>query len=418
MRSFVRFATLLSSFAIVFAFGCRGGDDDGGGSDGGRNDGNQGGMTIQQIQTPPGPGVGSPVELHGVVVTAVDRFGGRQGGFYVEEPGGGPYSGVFVFTGNTSAVAGLEPGDEVSITGAVVDEFALMTDTSGRKLTEVADPTGGMMTITETGTAALPAPMVIDPRTLVDDDTEQSEAEKWESVLIQLANVAVTGAPRPVSMTDPTLKEMRITGPFRVGSSLVDLPDTIAVDTCYASMTGVVDYFFDYRLLPRSAADLVGGGSGCPAPEAGETTCMDTMDNDADGFVDCQDRSCQVLPMCVLDATIPDVQMQMGSFTVGTRVRLSNVTVTAVASSLFWVQSSNNPYSGVAVFPMTAPTTLAVGDRVDVEATIDEYFDVTELTDATSRRTARPARPPPSRCPSRPSTPTPAPRCTKACWCG
>src|SRR5262249_25746440 len=41
--------------------------------------------------------VDAPVNLLGVVVVALDRFGQRKGPIFVAEPGGGPYSGVYVF---------------------------------------------------------------------------------------------------------------------------------------------------------------------------------------------------------------------------------------------------------------------------------------------------------------------------------
>src|SRR5687768_8482598 len=81
--------------------GCRGetsnpGDPDGGGTG---TDGGDDGITIYDIQTPGGShsAVGTPVELEGVIVTAVDRFGARTGAIYVQEPAGGEYSGVMIF---------------------------------------------------------------------------------------------------------------------------------------------------------------------------------------------------------------------------------------------------------------------------------------------------------------------------------
>src|SRR5688572_25292821 len=170
--------------------GCRGDDDDdddvtdgGGGGDGGGGEGN----TVYQVQDPAtGLGIGASVLLSGVVVTAVDKFGDRSGGFYVQEPEGGPYSGVYVFNQDLALADTLAPGDIVTVQG-VIDEFALSSDTSGRTLTEIVPPNDGALTVTKTGTGNVPAPEQLDPRTLVDD----AEAEKWEGVLIQLSTVAV-----------------------------------------------------------------------------------------------------------------------------------------------------------------------------------------------------------------------------------
>ena len=95
-------------------------------------DGNTGGdgsrlrrpVTIQEVQNDAMP-PGTPVTLHGVVVTAIDNFGAKIGDIWVEEPEGGPFSGVHVFGAASTDVAALAVGDIVDITGAVKDEFAL-----------------------------------------------------------------------------------------------------------------------------------------------------------------------------------------------------------------------------------------------------------------------------------------------------
>src|SRR5690606_22380460 len=58
--------------------------------------------TIQELQDVSMP-AGTPVALCNVVVVAIDRFGDRQGGVYVMEPEGGPFSGVFVFLADPNA---------------------------------------------------------------------------------------------------------------------------------------------------------------------------------------------------------------------------------------------------------------------------------------------------------------------------
>src|SRR5262245_58681591 len=73
---------------------------------------------IQDVQSDTMP-VNTPVDLHGVIVTAVDTFGTRTDALWVEEPGGGPFSGVQVFGAAVTQVGNLVPGDIVDITGAV-----------------------------------------------------------------------------------------------------------------------------------------------------------------------------------------------------------------------------------------------------------------------------------------------------------
>src|SRR4051794_13951074 len=85
----------LSSLAIL---GCR--SDSNNNSDGNNNgdgNGSNGGtVTIQMVQND-AMAPGTPVSLKGVVVTAIDAFGGKTGDIWVEEPEGGTYSGIHVF---------------------------------------------------------------------------------------------------------------------------------------------------------------------------------------------------------------------------------------------------------------------------------------------------------------------------------
>jgi predicted extracellular nuclease len=400
-RSLRLFATL--GLILSVGFGCRSESGNGDNPDAGGPgpDGGDEGVTIYDIQTPGGShsAIGTPVELYGVVVTAVDRFGNLAGSVYVQEPAGGAYSGLVVFRPTISGgtLDDIQPGDLVDVTGGIVDEFALDTDTSGNTLTEIAAPMDGMVTVTKVGTATVPAPEDVDATALGDPDTGGSESEKWEGVLIRLTNVAATSSPRGVSATDPTLAEMDITGPFRVSSSLTALltapPDNMPLymrDQCFDSITGIGDYFFTYKLLPRDSADIItaADNTNCLYEETA-VECGDGTDDDFDGFTDCADFSCQQAnpELCTSDTSIPDIQM--GIIPDGSLVRVEGVVVTAVASSLVWVQDpAGGEYSGVAVFPTGGPPAgLDRGDIVTVEGTVDEYFDVTEIAFATITET-------------------------------
>src|SRR5690349_16203568 len=90
--------TLLFSLLTVAA--CRGG---GGGPDGpGGHDAppNPDDTSIYDIQNPDGRvAEGTTVSIKGVIVTAIDTYaeradGTRKGNFWIQEPAGGPYSGV------------------------------------------------------------------------------------------------------------------------------------------------------------------------------------------------------------------------------------------------------------------------------------------------------------------------------------
>ncbi len=400
-------ARMLLPLALAAGFlmplGCRSDDDNepNSGTDGGpgSDPGDPGADTSIYDLQDDALADGAAVTLRGVVVVAVDTYGARTGGLYVMEPEGGPYSGVFVFVRGTDA-ARVAPGDLIDITGGVKDEFALDSDMTGRTLTEVTAPQGGSLTITKVGTAAVPEPAVVDPQALAADD---AEAEKWEGVLVKFEKVAVLAAPNGVSDSDATLKEMRVSGPFGIGSALTELSDDIAQGDCYESITGIGDYFFNYKLLPRSPADLV-AGSDCLAEEEGEAACTDGEDNDADGFADCADFSCQdTVEACVMATTVADIQR--GTIEPNSAVTLTGLVVTALHQddadrTHLWVADNAQaaPYEGVYVYRRQAEPLAAeivVGAKVDVTGRITEYRgELTEIVDPMVTLSAAPAMTP------------------------
>src|SRR5687767_8547473 len=133
--------------ALALVAACRGGGNPPVGDDDPTPDTPPGGsVTIQEVQDPAMP-AGTVVELDGVVVTAIDAFGARTGDLWVQEPGGGEFSGIKVFGAPLDVVATLAVGDIVNISNAEKDEFALTTDMTGRTVTEIKGAAGGMMSV-------------------------------------------------------------------------------------------------------------------------------------------------------------------------------------------------------------------------------------------------------------------------------
>jgi hypothetical protein len=281
------------------------GNGDGGGSGGGF-------VTIQQVQSSSMP-PGTPVSLQGVVVTAVDSFGTRQGDFWVEEPGGGPYSGVLVFPPSTlqaTAVA-LQVGDVLTITGGEKDEFALTgsnADPTGRTDTEVEQLSGGKMVISMTSTGAAPTPDTLDLNMLgkLYDPTQSAAGggsafttawQMWEGVLVTATNVDAFGAPKTFGSGGADQYDLNISGDAELEGSLTDITMSgIKVDTCLATLTGVVDYFYQFLIYPRTSSDIATGGTSCvfETGSNGGALCTDNIDNDGNGFTDCKDLGCEV----------------------------------------------------------------------------------------------------------------------------
>lgn len=360
-------------------------DDDNGTPDGGGT----GDDTIYQVQDPANAmPTGTAVTLENVVIVAIDTYGGRTGSIYVMEPEGGAYSGVQVYLSGTAA-ADYVVGDLINVEGGVKDEFTLEEScdrASDCTITEISAALEGEIQLTKVGDGTVPEPEVLNPWDLAADDTE---AEKWEGVLIRFDNVRAFGAPHNVSSTDDTLKEFDATGPFVVSSSLTELGDSIAKGDCFASVTGIGDYFFDYKLLPRSAADMATGGTDCLAEEEGETLCTDEADNDHDGFSDCADFSCQdTVESCTTTTTVVDLQSDQVA--ANSAVSLEGVVVTAIDRfrEHLWVQDNgvNAHHNGIYIHRGSSPDELdsqiQVGELVNVTGTFKYYYDMTEISNS------------------------------------
>ncbi len=376
-----RLATLVATLALALsAAACRGGeggDDDDDAPDASVNPDD---VSIYDIQGSL-PVDGSAFNVRGVVVTAIDNYGSRRGNIFVQEPGGGAFSGVLVYGADLGQVADLSVGDLIDIEDAVKDEFALTEDTSGRTTTELVPPDGGSISVMKVGDGTLPAPEAVDALAigqLATVEARNDEWEKWEGVPITLTNVAILTSLRSIDEDDPTFVEFQVTGPMRVDSSLAALIDPATRGECLASVTGIGDYFFNYKILPTGPDAIVTGGAGCPAEEATEAACADGIDNEADGFADCADFSCQVLEACQTDTTIADVQM--GVVADGTPVHIGVAYVTAIhdfgTSRGFWAADAVQGaiYNGVYVFTgATVPAGVAIGATVELTATVDEF---------------------------------------------
>lgn len=389
---------LIPATALALIAGCRdGGGDDQPGDPDARIDGpNQTDVTIQEVQND-AMVPGTAVTLRGVVVTAIDTFGSRVGNFYVAEPGGGEFSGVLVFGAPVDQVAQLAVGDLVDITGAEKDEFDL-NGSLMYPVTELIPVSGGAMMVTKTGTGTAPAPHVLDALTIgqMPQAARDAEYEKWEGVLVTVQNVSATaGVSRITSSAadDCTFREFIITGGLHIDSSLAAIPanlpanaecpatgetNLVSAGDCVASITGMADYFFNYKILPRATSDIVTGGTGCPTAENTMTLCTDTIDNDANGFTDCDDRNCA--SFCAVATTIEMVQTGVATGV----VTLDNVVVTGVdtigSTQGIWVSQAAQAAANQGIFVFTGATAPAVtiGQVVDVTGSVSE-FDVNPM---------------------------------------
>jgi predicted extracellular nuclease len=176
------------------------------------------------------------VLLEDVVVTTPFNFDGD--GFFVQDPGGGEYSGISVYLLTPNGFVPT-PGDVVTVCGAY-DEFF---DHSQIEVASGDD-------LSTDGSGPVPAPEVLS----ADVVGGGAMAEAWEGVLVRIEGATVTTA-------------ANMFGEWEIDDVLL-LDDMFfmdnwpnpAVDTVYESITGVMTFSFEnYKLAPRGEADLVGG---------------------------------------------------------------------------------------------------------------------------------------------------------------
>jgi len=325
---------------------------------------------IQDVTRPAHPAVDAAVTVAGVVVTAIDRLAGGSGAFWVQEPAGGPYSGIRVFPG-ALATTDLSVGDVVTVRGTYEERY---------ECSQIA-----ATSIEETGTAAAPTPATVAAADLA---TGGSEAEPYEGVLVQVTGVTVTNANPDGPAND--YGEFAVTGGLRIGDDLyVVTPDPVVGDA-FDRIAGVLHFdFSSTKVLPRSAADVVvGGGGACvPACDAGAcqacvgSECVSTC-NAGETCVagTCQAATDEYSVYELQDETDP------GHPPVNSAVTLEDVVVTAIdrlgSNGAIWVQeTAGGPYSGIRVYPGSIPTTtLTVGQHVTVRGTYEERYELSQIT--------------------------------------
>jgi len=176
--------------------------------------------------TYPSPLNGEDVTVTGIV-TAVGYYSSGSTRFFISDPDGGAWHGIFVF----SSDSGLQLGMEVEVTGTVTEYYGF---------TEI-----GYATVSILGEGN-PVP---DPVVVTTNDLASNEA--YEGVLTRINNVTVSQLPDSY-------------GQWYVndGSGECQIDDAIFSYTpeegqTFDSITGVVDYSYgEYGLNPRNSDDL------------------------------------------------------------------------------------------------------------------------------------------------------------------
>lgn len=177
---------------------------------------------------------GETVTITGALVssplTRADSESGKSAGFFIQDPAGGERSGLYVFSqGQFGAELQLAEGDEVTISGKVVEYFGW---------TELT--VGDASSITVTGAGTLPAPADLGDGAGVDWDA-------WESV--------------PVTLQDQTVESVNEynTGTLTAGIGIDDgfVYNDYECRGHFESVTGIIFYSYEaWSINNRTEADL------------------------------------------------------------------------------------------------------------------------------------------------------------------
>jgi len=263
------------------------------------------------------------VTLNNVVVTSPVTQEGD--GFFVQDQGGGAYSGMYIFLQGSFESLFLEVGDVVSVTGTYVEYY----DFSEVTVTSVND-----ITVTGEGSATVtPVSDIGDP-------------EQWESVLVGLSDQSFTSCANSYG-------ESTLSGGLTVNDLFYDYDADRGATV--EQFIGLVEYSFsEYKINPRDASDLVGftAGSGCTFTPA---EIHDQAASDPDG---------------------------LGAVELEGLIVTSPLTTSGTPG--FFVQApGGGEKSGLFIFlhedVNTSAVDLEIGDVVDIKGSATVFYDMTEV---------------------------------------
>ncbi|MFN0253402.1 MAG: hypothetical protein ACKV2T_41415 [Kofleriaceae bacterium] len=226
-------------------------------SDGPEMDGPFVARTIQEVRAPSTP-VDASVALMDVVVTAIDRSS-ASGHIWVQEQGGGPNSGVHVYSMVVGDLATLDVGDVVDIGNARKITFAVPGDISGRSEIEVTPTVGGTLVVAKKGIGvAASTDLDLASIALLSPPQQVVELEKWAGMLMRITQVRASDDVYMVG----AVQQFPI-GPIQVNNTQTEFPGGIVNGTCFNEIVGVIEYYRAYNLVPRHETDISLGGA-CP----------------------------------------------------------------------------------------------------------------------------------------------------------
>jgi len=193
------------------------------------------------------------VTVTGIVTVPSGLFYASSGNkYYMQQSGGGPFSGMVVFDWITSEIGAVYEGDSITVK-AVIVEYVSGGNTTELDVVEEMELWGveHNVTIDDVKTE-----IFNDSLYYTSDSTKMNyEAEKWENALIRVSNVEVAVVTDyGVRLDDETGRGLLASLGYSSGVTMGAPP----LGTMFTSVTGTIyDHWGNYNFIPRYDADIV-----------------------------------------------------------------------------------------------------------------------------------------------------------------
>lgn len=202
------------------------------------------------------------VFVTGTSIVTVDNFdetgdGKSRGTIYIQDANShAPYSGIGLYAPSfVPADLKVAPGDVLDFLGPYQQNASIgaAVFNEGQFLVQLARPIG-----TYRFDGPPPEPTEIDVNDLVDYNV----GRKWVGMLVTAKNVQIQAEPyskggRTTACIGGACESIK-SNPPQISNELFDLQQSmVPYGKTFASVTGVVTFFFSLKIAPRSAADLV-----------------------------------------------------------------------------------------------------------------------------------------------------------------
>ena len=295
--------------------------------------------------------IGQELTLTGIV-TAVRDFSSYPN-FYIQQEGTSEWGGIYAYV--PSGITAPSIGDNISVTGIIAENYGV---------TQITQTSNGDMPITVNSVSNTLEPVQISVSGLGPGNGCTSASGSLESMFVELIDLSLMSIDQYGTwiVSDSNGNSYMIDD-YMFNSDLGPFPAP-AIGTVISSVKGVVGNYFDYKIYPRSINDIVFGDGG------GGTDYIDASILEVQSFTE--------------SGTGDDCYPSLVS---GNYVSLNGI-VTAVNQNSshpdFWIQDfSTSALGGVFVYTPSSFEALQVGDEVNLNGQVEEYYGLTEIKNIT-----------------------------------